>query len=59
MLSGEPLAARALHQASGRNAIWARSSDDADVAVALLHDDTEDDALVDANLGCFYDGVPA
>ena len=55
MSTRKALAARALHQPSRRDTSRARRRDDANIAVALLHDNAEDNALVDAELCTFAD----
>lgn len=47
-----------LHQATGSLSAWVGGSSNANVASALLHDDAEDYALFNPNLGCFEDGIP-
>ena len=56
--AGEAGAAVALHQAGGAVAVGVDGGAHADVARALLHDDAEDDALVDADLGALEHRVP-
>lgn len=58
VLAGEAGAAVALHQAGSGVAVVVVGGLDTDVAGALLHDDGEDDALLDTELGTLDDGVP-
>ena len=59
MLASMSMAATALHDtASGNVVARAVSSLDTDIAMALLHDDGEDDALINTDFGAFLDGVP-
>lgn len=58
MLPGIPRTARSLHQPGSHHFIHVPRGSDTDVAAGLLHDDAEDDALVDADLGALEDGVP-
>ena len=46
-----------LHQSARGLSVGIVGSADADIATALLHDDAEDDALLDAELGGVDDGV--
>lgn len=59
MLARVACVSTALHQsASGDVITWGVGGLNADIAVALLHDDGENHALVDADLGALLDGVP-
>lgn len=58
MLSSVSSAAGALHHTAGGDVVTrAVSSLDTNIAVALLHDDGENDALIDAELSALLDGV--